>query len=512
MSKWPAGRAGTDAVPGLLIGFNELTRTQGNEPSADAIDRAFASVNLGTRLGGFIGRPRVTRELVTDGAVTQRGLYTRAVGLFAVPDTDYGRSHQAFSESQARAQVLAALQRETGSSDWVARPSPTYFPDQHGSVEWWRSGQAAQTSTRSSGMVELFATQVAAERADGPNLPLQGTTYGDAAAGAAQATMERGVLAAQDAAAAVSDAASRAARDNAVPLVLGGLALLGFLWWRYAPRSSPNPRRRQALENPRPPVWDTLQPGTPYGDPSDSTSKYARTKSIGRTTADGLWVVVSRATPTRKRPREGAYLLRSTRGKDEIVLPVSRVSRMLKQRGELVAVPELTDSRSLLEAEAAELARGGFLPFAPGMPFRVPEGSSPCLPGTRVWRELDEAASERAALMYDAMGREPRGYELAAALQNDPAFLAAEKQWRACVKKWQRYEQNRKPKYVEGTAGEVARRRRAAELAGVDLTSAEWKDTLRSREGSFASRKSRSGGVKKSGSRKGRNPFNCRGC
>lgn len=495
-------------MPGLLIGFNELTRTQGNEPSADAIDRAFAAVNLGTRLGGFIGRPRITRELVTDGAVTQRGLYTRAVGLFAVPDTDYGRSHQAFSESQARAQVLAALQRETGSSDWVARPSPTYFPDHHGSVEWWRSGQAAQTSTRSSGMVELFATQVAAERADGPNLPLQGTTYADAAGGAAQATMERGVLAAQDAAAAIGNAAASAARANTGPLVVGGLVLLGLLWWRFAPRS--NPRRRTTLENPRPKEWALLAPGTPYGDPS---KRKGRTKSIGRTTSDGLWVVTQRATPTRKRPREGAFLLVSTVGEPDAVLPASRVREMLRApRGALVPATVGTDSRQMLDEGERDLAAHRFLPYAPGLPFPARTGSSPCLPSAEVWAALDEAAGERAAMMYEDLGREPDAYELGAALEGDPAWVAAERQWRDCVKQWATIERAKAPKYVEGTAGELARRRRRAELAGVDLTSAEWKDTLRSREGSFATRGKRSAGTRTTKPRKSRNPFDCKGC
>ena len=488
-------------MPGVLIGFNELTRVQGNEPSADAIDRAFASVNLGARLGGFIGRPRITRELVTDGAVSQRGLYTRAVGLFAVPDTDYGRAHQSFSESQARAQVLAALQRETGSSDWVVRPSPTYFPDQHGAVEWWRSNEAANTRTRSSGMLELFATQVSAERADGPNMPLQGATYGDAAAGAAQATWDRGVLAAEDAAEAVGGAAARAARANVVPLVVGGLVVLGLLWWRYAPRSSPNPRRRPVLENPRPKEWDTLEPGTPYAG--------SKSKTLGRATRDGLWVVAQRATPTRQRPREGAYLLVSTAGEPNRVVPASRVREMLRApRGALVPATVGTDARFMLEEGERDLAAHQFLPYAPGLPFPAREGSSPCLPDAQVWRDLEETAAERAAFLYEDLGREPTAYELGAALEGDPAWTAAERQWRDCVKQWARIERDKAPKYVEGTAGEVARRRRRAELAGVDLTSAEWTDTLRSREGSFASRKRRSGGSKP---RKGSNPF-CRGC
>lgn len=504
-------------MPAVLVGFNELTRVQGNEPDAAAIERAFAGVNLGARLGGFVGRPRITRELVTDGDTTSRGLYTRAVGLFALPDTDYARQHQTFTVGQARSQVLAALARETGSSDWTQRPLGSYFPDVNGSVEWWSSGQAAQTATRDRGMLELFATQVSPERIDGPNLQNQGATYGDAAAAAGQAVMERGVLAARDAAAA----AGRAAVAN-WPLVLGIGGVLGlFLWWRYAPRRAP----RLEADNPRPKEWALLAPGTPYGDPAKGKG---RTKSIGRTTFDGAWIVTQRATPTKKKPREGAYRLVSTRGEPDLIVPASRVARMLRApAGRLVPPTVGTDSQQMFEEGERDLAAHRFLPYAPGLPYPVREGSSPCLPGAPVWRELEEAAGERAAILFEDLGREPDAYELGAALEGDPAWAAAEKQWRACVKQWAGIETQRAGKGPRDSAAREAARRRADAIAqGVDLGSADYVETLsegrrrqiaKRQESAYAAdvRKMQPRAKRSSGPRSHKsysNPMKCGGC
>lgn len=159
--------------------------------------------------------------------------------------------------------------------------------------------------------------------------------------------------------------------------------------------------------------------------------------------------------------------------------------------------PRRADPRELV-AQAATLAlrEAGtdHVPAPTGLEFPHVVGSSRCDPEHRVWERFADAlqsaretGAERAAMEVpdDATMRE---YERAAdrltaeALRAHPDWadwFATETQ---CARAWQSREAARKPKAQFSSQRETAQRREAAKMARVDLSSAEWRDTLRSAE------------------------------
>lgn len=122
------------------------------------------------------------------------------------------------------------------------------------------------------------------------------------------------------------------------------------------------------------------------------------------------------------------------------------------------------------------------LPGPVGRLFPGPQGSSRCDAEHPVWSRYPEAIEEASA---DAAERLPEGatdreYRRAVKASLAAIFPAEFQAWDAlsaeCVKLYEA--RIPRAKGFESPQAEVARRRRAAELAGVDVTSSEWTDTL----------------------------------
>lgn len=489
-------------MPGWLIGATEQSRLRGNEPNADAIERAFASLTLGSNLGGWVGSPRITRDLMAEGPLTGRGLFTRAVGLWVLP---VGSTEDpVWVQGQVRDRLLEALNTGTDTTDWTLRPVVAFDPVLNGSVSWWRTGGAANSLTRNEGMLQV-AMRLAPENATGPNGPMQGSTVVDAGGAALDATRE-----------AITGAARTAGQtaagwfEQAAPyLLLGGVVLLGVMAsGRAAKREveefafNPAPRRRAAerdeydepetvLWNPHPLVWDQVPPGTEYACPSPL---------LGRTTRKGQFVKAC-ATPLKlteddrrravKRPpiRERAYVLaQGGKGGRETLERGTAVREQLRApRGAPVksfAAESGMTARRLDRHQQQEYALHEWMPGPTGLPFPARKGSSVCLPDADLWASLEEAATERKAMLVDALGREPTRRELIDEMEADPLYQRAAKAEKSCIKLWKEREERAVPKQALDSPARVAARRAAeAKRLGIDLGDAEYVDTSRGGEG-----------------------------
>ena len=146
------------------------------------------------------------------------------------------------------------------------------------------------------------------------------------------------------------------------------------------------------------------------------------------------------------------------------------------------------DSRGERESrkEATILAvsdyRRGGLPQPIGRLNPGPRGSSRCDAEHPVWAGYREAISEASADAAERVGdgASDREYERAVKASLAALYPAEFSAWdalaRECVARYEaRIPQARG---YESPQAEVARRRRAAELAGIDVTSSEWTDTL----------------------------------
>lgn len=160
-------------MPYVIVHATELSRLEPNAPSAQQIDAAFASVNLGGgNWGAWVGpRARVTRQ-----AIIGSGFQTDAAYLYGWPDNDFVTQHLDYMRQQLLAQVQQAL--SASSSDWTVNLE-AFAPAVNGDVSWWQSGQASITQTRTTFPTGGGRTD-AAENPTGPTTPLtHPSTVGD---------------------------------------------------------------------------------------------------------------------------------------------------------------------------------------------------------------------------------------------------------------------------------------------------------------------------------------------
>lgn len=448
-------------MPALLIGFNEITRLAGNEPQAAAIDRAFRAP-IPANMGAWIGPPRITRDGLYSGPMANRGLYTRAVGLFEIPANVASAQQQIVTA--VRATVLAALLRETGSEDWTQRPLTAFEPSGNGTRAWWASGQAARDARSRDYGVVTARQQLAPERADGPNAEGQGATVVDAGGAAVQETAQQ-----------AANAAARGAIDYGPYLALAALGVVGFVW---AKSQAQRAARRAFASNPAPAVWAVAEPGTKYP---------CKSKQLGRRTRDGGEVIACLTplapTPAQRRKgqtkpkREGAFEVRYSGGATQ-KLSQSRVRELTrKPRGALVAPMQIAPG--FARHQLSLLDEPGYMPDAPGLPFPARAGSSPCLPDAEVWGDLRELVAEREGILADSLGREPTQREVALALEGDPAYRRALDTERVCLRQWDALDTRKAGKTgATSTHREAAQKRARAVAQGVDTGSADYVDTL----------------------------------
>lgn len=517
-------------MAGVLVGANWRDIRPGRQPDAAAIDRAFAAVNVPATWGRWLGRARITR-LPAESSLTLSShdpyYWTRAVGVWAIPDTAFGREHVTYITERVRDAVLANLGGE--AAGWASRPLQPWYPETNGAASWWASGQASQTRTRDPLGTVASLNEAAPEQADGPG---EGGTTAGAAAAAAGETVVTVAEGARDAA--------RSVLPSWAPWAMGaGLLLAAAVYFGQksgrrvdrergeielnpvfpiveselseAVHANPSP----LLLNPRPAIWDVAPPGTPY--PCTS-------KEIGRKIKRGRFenfLVESCATPlaltdkqrarSSKEPRpERSYLIK--RGGAPAVAVRSSVVRegLRADRGQVGAAPEggadgIAAQVAAMRREVAEQREGGaFFPEAPGLPYPARPASSKCLPGSKPWRELEAATMERIAIL-EADGVPITRETLSAALAGDPAFREAADVQESCFRKWEQAAKAKAPQARLSSRRETALAREAAKAAGVDLSSAEYRDTLEGeqraklREGAARRR----GGVRKAG---GQNP------
>ncbi len=136
--------------------------TRGSAPTAAAIqgalERVQTTVNTAPaaarplQLGNWVGAPRVTRVALL---VSTGGRKTRAAWLYEFPDLSDDpalqsevRRYESIRRERLRTQALENLRRYAGGAAWQNAILTDYNAGINGTVDWWRSGQAADTVTR----------------------------------------------------------------------------------------------------------------------------------------------------------------------------------------------------------------------------------------------------------------------------------------------------------------------------------------------------------------------------
>lgn len=195
----------------LLITTTERSFLAANAPTADTITRAFQAARIGGNDGSrWVGSsPRITRRAAPPY------FYTTASWVYEWPDAIRVVPRQALLDSVAR-------QLRAQSEDWDPPTAYAYDPNVHGSLEWWRSGQAGVTRSRDEAPTE-FGRLDASENPTGP------TTRETHPSTAAET--------ARDVAGAVKHAASGASEAGAsvllpvVATVGAGALVVGVFYW-----------------------------------------------------------------------------------------------------------------------------------------------------------------------------------------------------------------------------------------------------------------------------------------
>ena len=151
-------------MPTFVIESTERSIIESNAPAAASITTAMQSVNLGGgNWGGWVGpSPRITRR-----AAIADAFYTTVAWLYQWPDGDWYTQHGDYMRQTLVSDVTGAL--ASLSSDWTAPTLVPYTEAAHGTLLWWQSGAASQTSTR-----DVFPTgTMRLDPADGPDSPTQ---------------------------------------------------------------------------------------------------------------------------------------------------------------------------------------------------------------------------------------------------------------------------------------------------------------------------------------------------
>lgn len=187
------------------------------------------------------------------------------------------------------------------------------------------------------------------------------------------------------------------------------------------------------------------------------------------------------ATPSREHPREGQWWL----GLPVVGRPIrkSTAARRVRDEGK----PRRADPRDEVERASVEALRGG-IPYPTGLEFVHVVGTSRCDPEHKLWKRYEQRLNDASET-----GRERAAMEVSDNASDEDYHAAVEQFTREdfdrdpqaevwtqtaidCARGFQRRAGGRRTE----TDSRIANRaRRAAEAERVDLTSAEYLDTLR---------------------------------
>jgi hypothetical protein len=204
-------------------------------------------------------------------------------------------------------------------------------------------------------------------------------------------------------------------------------------------------------------------------------------------------VVQQCATPNVKRPREGQWWIVGPSGANAHPMRKSTVSRRIRDskkapcdavRSRLFDAAEYTQTRAALD-EAFHVPA----PTEYAWPHRRGQGKG-CA-HHRVWTSWHEAITYVQNFYREHHHRAPSPRELFDAMSQAEDFDRWLEVERAEVEAWGRRVVASRAKTVEGTERAAARHRQRARAAGVDLTSAEYLDSLGGGEGAGRRRRRR---------------------
>jgi hypothetical protein len=479
--------------------------------------------------GGWLGpRPRVTRYINT-GATS--AWIVRFAQPWAFPD-----GVTAAQQATLRAKVLAAL--TPFSRDWVVSIVP-YAEAVNGPLSDWVNGALSVTQTQ-----DLWPT--AGGRLDvteNPVGPTSAATHpGSLAQAAASATtgltdllkaawpilaLGVGVFVADKFGAFSRKAPKREARASTPFAPAGAVSnpdpmrnsIFGFDTVRMSPSESQRWRADGAFRrklggqlhqaakrsgrdvmlmdsrlgyvttiqpNPRPPEWGQYAPSTPYPcHPWEAGILGLHVPGRGGGT------VTACATPaeplTAKRRRGQVQIgLPGVGG----VMPKSRARGRVRRAGLETLRTPIEDVAQAVRAYSGSTCP---LPYAPGLEF--PHTVSRCDPEHKIWKGYADAiadAQERASIEApESAGPEEFECLVRQALESDPRFPVWDAAAQACVRGFDSRESARRGKAAFSQQRERGQARARAVASGVDVSGAEYRDTLRSAERGQGKRRKR---------------------
>ena len=438
-------------MPGWIIHAIERSTFDVNSPPAADINRIFRQTTAGW--GGWIGPSvRVTRQFRSTATDDSE---THAANLYALPDDQNTRDHGAHIMQTFATTLGNALQTlsegQTFSYNWAPVEVIPYNPRVHGSVEWWRSGRAAQTRTRDS-----FPTGTA--RLEATENPI-GPTDESQVAGAGIAGWLGQI--------------SGALGSAALPLlgVVAAFMLLPTLTQAMNARAA----RRRRARNPQPLAWQ-LGPDTPYECRAPSIGKRIPGRRGG--------IVKSCATP---RPEDyiAGKARKGAKGQwyvaEEGSLPgfgwtmkKSVASRRLRPQKPRDTEYKRDASTSDVDLAAFQHDRKSrdWIPSPPELEFPHAKGSSKCDYYHPLWEAQRQAVAEM-----------PPFYDLADVkrdLRQHPLWPEWQSAEDACVDAWAGRVERRRAKGSEFAPRAVrARLTREAKARGEDVGAAAFLDDLK---------------------------------
>lgn len=150
-------------MPGILVTSSEFSVFEASMPTAAAITNAFAryTPKRNPILGQWVGpAPRVTRKSVLGGFETD------ASWLYTWPNSDFTTQNIEALKRNLHDQVRDGLAEL--SSAWSEPVLIPYSTALHGDVNWWLTGQAANTQTREVPAMGIARITDAPENPVGP--------------------------------------------------------------------------------------------------------------------------------------------------------------------------------------------------------------------------------------------------------------------------------------------------------------------------------------------------------
>jgi hypothetical protein len=224
-------------------------------------------------------------------------------------------------------------------------------------------------------------------------------------------------------------------------------------------------------------AWCALPPSSPYGCASPRIGVEVPGRNGG--------TVQQCATPSEKRPREGQWWVISPGGANAHSMRKATVSRRIRdsKRAPCDAVRSRLFDAAEYAATVAAIDDPNHVPAPTEYAWPHRHGQGRACTHHRVWSNWHAAIDYVRNWYRETHGRSPMPAELRAALEQAADFESWIAVERAEVEAWGRRLRAGRSKTIEGTERAAARHRQRARAAGVDLTSAEYLDTLGGGEG-----------------------------